>query len=156
MTTHKQQDQRVILIRLIRSIRSRCRLFIPWCLNRVHRLSAPLREFATQGIGHAATGNLDQPPTRIVGHAIVGPLDGGREQSLLYRVLGGGEVPEPPQHRTENLRRKLAQQVLVRVTRLERHTSPVVELIITGRTSMGMCNGAPPGPGAADARAAIS
>jgi hypothetical protein len=56
---------------------------------------------------------LDQPSTRIVGHALIGPLDGGGEQRLLNRVLRGGEVSESAQHHTKNLRRKLAQQVLV-------------------------------------------
>ena len=40
------------------------------------------------------------------------PLHRGREQRLLDRVLGGGEVAEAADHGAENLRRELAQQVL--------------------------------------------
>jgi hypothetical protein len=79
----------------------------------VVRLAPSPRELATQVISHAATGNLEQPSARIVRYALIGPLHGGREQRLLYRVLGGGEVLESPQHRAENARRKFAQQVLV-------------------------------------------
>jgi hypothetical protein len=122
----------------------------------VVRLSPPPRKFTAQVIRHAPAGDLDQPAPRIAGHALVGPLGGGGKQRVLYRVLGGGEISESPQHRTENLRRQLAQQILFRVGRLGSHTSPAVKLIMTGRTSMGMNNGVPPGPGAADARAAIS
>ncbi len=68
----------------------------------------------------------------------------------------GDGVAEAPDHRAENLRRELAQKLLVRGARCASHMSPLAELIITGCTSMGMFNGAPPGPGAADARAAIS
>ena len=65
-------------------------------------------------IGHAPRGDLDQPAARIVGHAFSRPLHGRREQRLLHRVFGGGEVAEAPDHRAEHLRRELAQQVLGR------------------------------------------
>ena len=84
------------------------------------------------------------------------PLQRRREQRLLHRVLGGGEVAEAPDHRAENLRRELAQQVLAGgVQGRGRHTSTGGALI-TSRTSIGMFIGTPPLPGAADARAAIS
>jgi hypothetical protein len=75
----------------------------------VIQLAPSPRELATQVISHAATGNLEQPPTRIVRYTLVGPLHGGCEQRLLYRVLGGVEVSESSQHRGQNLRRKFAQ-----------------------------------------------
>ena len=107
-------------------------------------------------IGHAPRGDLDQPAARIVGHALVGPLHRRGEERLLHGVLRGGEVAEAADHRAEHLRRQLAQQVLVggSVDAIG-HTSTGGALI-TWRTSIGMFSGAPPLPGAADARAAIS
>jgi hypothetical protein len=108
-------------------------------------------------IGHAPAGDLDQPAAGILGQALPGPLHGRREQRLLNRVLGGGEVPETPDDRTEDPRRQLAQQVLgTGVQGPDRQNKSSGGPLITWRTSIGMLNGAPPGPGAAEARAAIS
>jgi hypothetical protein len=80
-----------------------------------------------------------------------------RRSALLHRVLRGGEVSMTPRDGAEYVRGQLAQQVLDRVVQsLRRHTSTGEMLIITCRTSIGMMSGAPPGPGAADALAAIS
>ena len=111
---------------------------------------------AAQVIGHAPRGDLNQPAARVVRHALARPLQRGGEQRLLHRVFRGGEVAEAPDHGAEHLRRQLAQQVLAgevagaAVTR--RRAAP----LITWRTSIGMFIGLPPGPGAAEARAAIS
>jgi hypothetical protein len=84
------------------------------------------------------------------------PLERCREERLLHGVFRGGEVAKAADDRTENLRRELAQQILARgVHLIGRHIS-VGGALITSRTSMGRFNGVPPGPGAADARAAIS
>ena len=85
------------------------------------------------------------------------PLQRRREQRLLHRVFRGGEVAEAADDRAEHLRRELAQQVLAG----RRPSGAAVTLstggaLITSRTSIGMFSGAPPLPGAADARAAIS
>ena len=102
-------------------------------------------------------GDLDQPAARVVGHALARPLHGRRDQRFLNRVLRGGEIAEAPDHGAEHLRREVAQQVLGRRGSRRRwnHMSTGGALI-TWRTSIGMLSGAPPLPGAADARAAIS
>ncbi len=83
-------------------------------MHQHHAVAAPARELGADVIGHAPRGDLDQPAARIVGHALLRPLQRGGEQRFLHRVLGGGEVAEPPDHRAEHLRRELAQQVLAR------------------------------------------
>src|SRR5678815_3946651 len=103
-------------------------------------------------IGHPPHGDLDQPAARVVGDPVRGPLLRRRDERLLHRVLRGGEIAEAADHRAEHLRRELAQQAL---TGEAGHTSTGGPLI-TSRTSIGMLSGLPPGPGAADARAAIS
>ena len=113
-------------------------------------------QIGAQLIGHAPGGDLDQPAARVVGHALLWPLHGRREQRLLNRVLGGGEVPEAPDHRAEDLRRKLAQQVLARGVQGRRRHMSTAGALITSRTSIRRFSGVPPGPGAADARPAIS
>ena len=107
-------------------------------------------------IGHAPRGDLDQPAARVVGHALARPLQRRREQRLLHRVLGGGEVAEAPDDRAEHLRRELAQQVLARAVQSSRRHMSTGGALITSRTSIGMFSGTPPLPGAADARAAIA
>ena len=120
------------------------------------RLAAPPGQLGAELIDHAPGGDLDQPAARVVGHALLGPLQGGREQRLLDRVLRGGEIAEAPDHRAENLRRQLAQQVLAsEVEGRSRHMS-TAGADITSRTSIRRFIGAPPGPGAADARAAMA
>ena len=49
---------------------------------------------------------------RVVRHPGSGPLQRGREQRLLDRVLARLELPVPADQRAENLRRAVAQQVL--------------------------------------------
>ncbi len=67
------------------------------------------------------------------------------------------EVAEAPHDRAEHLRRELAQQVLGAGSGDgERHSSSMGGALITCRTSIAMLSGAPPGPGAAEASAAIS
>ena len=107
-------------------------------------------------IGHTPHGHLDQPAARIVGHALLRPLHGRGKQRLLDRVLRRGKIAEASNDGAENLRRQLAQQVLAGRVQLDgRHTSTGGALM-TSRTSMGMLSGIPPGPGAAEAPAAIS
>jgi hypothetical protein len=82
-------------------------------LHHHNGFAAPAGELGPQGIGHAPGGNLDQPSARVVGYPFFGPLHGRGKQRFLHRILGGGEVSEAPDHGAENLRRKLAQQVLI-------------------------------------------
>src|SRR5262245_51896388 len=99
---------------------------------------------------------MDQPAARTVRETLPRPLQRRGEERLLHRVLRGGEIAEAADHRAENLRREFPQQVLAsELARVPAHPSTGGALI-TSRTSIGMFSGAPPGPGAVDARAAIS
>ena len=80
------------------------------------------------------------------------PFHRGRGERLLYGVLGVGEVAVAPSDRAEGLRAELAQQTL---DVCPGHTSGS-GAPSTWRTSIGCWIGTPPGPGAAEARAAIS
>ena len=50
--------------------------------------------------------------TRVVGHAFGGPLHCRDEARFLHCILAGVELGVPLDQRAEDLRRKLAQQVL--------------------------------------------
>ena len=145
MTAHKEQDERVVLLRLTFKLVD---------LHRRGGFPAAAGQLAAQVIGHAPGGDLNQPGARIVGKAFPRPLQGGCDQCLLNGVLGVGEVTEAADDRAEHLRRKLAQQMLGCVKRA--HSKSSGGPLMTCRTSIGMLIGGPPGPGAADARAAIS
>ena len=107
-------------------------------------------------IGHAPQSDLDQPAARVVRNAVARPLRGRSDQRFLHGVLASREVAETPQRRAEHLRRQLAQQMLgSMVQRSEGHLISGGPLI-TWRTSIAMLKGAPPGPGAAEASAAIA
>ena len=69
-------------------------------------------DVAAQLVREAARGDRHEPAARVVGNAVRGPLDGGGEERLLDRVLGGIERAVAPDQRTEDLRRELAQQAL--------------------------------------------
>src|SRR5215475_15482506 len=115
--------------------------------------SRRLRLLAAQLIGHLPHGGLDQPATRVGGHPVGRPVPGRRDQRLLHGVLRGVEVAETADEHAEDLRRQFTQQVLE--ARPGAH-SPLAGAPITCRTSIGCWIGTPPGPGAADAFAAIS
>ncbi len=119
-------------------------------------LAAAAGNFAAHLIGHAPGGDLNQPGAGMVGEAGSRPLNGGGEQGFLHGVLGGSEVAEAAHDRAEHLRREIAQQVLGGcVQRLRAHSRSSGGPLMTCRTSMGIPSGTPPGPGAAEARAAI-
>ncbi len=104
-------------------------------------------------IREATSRNLIQPAARIRGDSLRGPLRGRRDQRLLNRVLGIGEIAVTTGERAEHLRREVAQQVS--------DTGGYGQAsfggpLITSRTSMGMPMGAPPGPGAVEIFAASS
>jgi len=143
MTAHEDQRQGVILIRGRRETAE---------LRRRFGFAAAPGGLTPKVIHHASRGDLNQPAAGIVGHAFPRPLHGGSDQGLLNGVLSGGEVMETAHDRTEHLRREIAQQVLGNSIR---HGSSGGRLM-TGRTSIGMFSGTPPGPGAAEAWAAIS
>ena len=154
MATHKEQDERVVLPGFAPSIDGRRELVH---LHGCGGLALTAGEFAAHVVGHAAEGDLNQPGARIVRDAFPRPLRSRRDQSLLHCVLGGGEVAKTADDRAEHLRRKFAQQMLGSdVRQLVRHGSSSVLRVMICRTSMGMLNGTPPGPGPADNREAIS
>jgi len=154
MTAHEEQDERVVLIGFV--------------LNDGHRrggarlhcgcgFPAASGQIGAQVVGHTAGGDVNQPGARIVGNTFAGPLQGGGEQCFLNGVLGSCEVAKTADDCAEHLRRQVAQQMLggcVERTRCHRNSSGGP--LITCRTSIGMFAGDPPGPGAADARAAIA
>ena len=112
---------------------------------------------AADVIDHPPRRHLDQPAARVVGHSVARPLLRGREQRLLHRILRGGEVAVAADHGAEHLRREVAQELFgVVIEGRSAHGSSGGKPLITSRTSMGMFSGAPPGPGAADASAAIA
>ncbi len=81
--------------------------------HRYASLFAPAaRVVRTPDVDESARRYGDQPGLRAVRQPLVGPREGSREQRLLYRVLGGVEVPVPPSHRAQDPRRELTQQIL--------------------------------------------
>jgi len=117
--------------------------------------------FAAHLVGQASGCDLNQPAAWILRNTLLRPLREGRYHSLLNGILSGGEVAKTASDRAEHLRCKFAQQMLgSRVPRLchcsSRYSISGGGPLITGRTSIGMFRGAPPGPGAADSFAAIA
>ena len=119
-------------------------------LDHHHRFAAAAGDLGANLVGEASAGDVDQPPARAGGEPRFRPLQRRRQERLLDRVLGGGEIPEPAHDRGEHLRRQLAQQVL------GNRCHSCGGALITWRTSIGMFIGTPPFPGAAEARAAIA
>ncbi len=152
MAAHEKQQEGVVLIRLGAELWRDLQIGV----QGDDGFAAPAGGLAAHVIGHRPRRDSNQPAARVVGHAVPRPLAGGGDQRLLHGVLGGSEVPVPPDDRTEHLRRKLAQQMLgTGVQRWWRHRNSLGGPLITWRTSIAMLSGSPPGPGAAEASAAI-
>ncbi len=112
-------------------------------------------------------GALQQPAARALRDALPRPVLRGREERLLNRVLGGVEVGVPANERAEDLRRRLAQQVLDTDGRVQASpptcsrnasisaTSDGASVIIC-RTWIGCWVAIPSGPGTAESFPAIS
>ena len=89
-----------------------------------------------------------------IGQALAWPLRGGSDQRLLHGVLAGLEVAIPANDGAQHAGRELAQQALrLRIERAQ--DCSVGGALITCRTSMFRYSGAPPGPGASEASAAM-
>ena len=73
--------------------------------TNVAMLAAPL-------VGEPPRRDGQQPAARVVRDAVGRPLNGRGEERLLDGVLGRVEGSVPADERTEDLRRKLAQQAL--------------------------------------------
>src|SRR5690349_363021 len=101
-----------------------------------------------------------QPPARIRRDTLRRPLRRRGDERFLHGILGRREVAMSARHRGEHLRREVAQQVLDRqlvwIGVVRRRHASTGGALITCRTSIGMISGAPPGPGADEAFAAIS
>ena len=151
MAAHKEQDESIVLIRLNpKGFRLYCLIL----MDGHSALPPATCDLAPDVIGQPARGYLNEPGAGIVGEAFVGPVKGRRDERLLDSVLGGGEIAETPDDRAEHLRREIAQQMLGDFG-LRGHSMSSGGPLITCRTSIGMFSGAPPGPGAAEASAAI-
>src|SRR6266850_1544995 len=75
-------------------------------------LSMLSRGLASPGVDEASRGHGQQPRSGVVGHAVGGPLPGSGEKRFLHGVLARVELRVPPHERAQDLRRKLAHQVL--------------------------------------------
>src|SRR5262249_47339462 len=108
-------------------------------------------------IGEATRRHGDEPAFRIVGHSLFRPLHRRGDQRLLHRVLASAEVAVAAEQDAQNLRGQVAQQVLSAGLQAWGHgVQSVSGPLIPWRPSIGMFSGLPPGPGAADASAAIA
>ena len=154
MTAHEEQNQRVILLCIIFYFGYRRQIIK---FSRHGSFPAAAGQFASEMIGHAPACHLAKPAARIVRDAFFGPLHCCCNQRFLYSVFGVGEVMEAADDHPEHLRREFAQQVLGTVIQepCGHGISSETRLMIC-RTSMGMLNRIPPGPGPPEMRAAIS
>jgi hypothetical protein len=156
VAAHEEQEQRVVLLSVACGVWLRRCLLIRRRLHDDDRFAAAAGQLGAQVIGHAPRRDADQPRARVVWYAVLWPLQGGGEERFLHGVFGCREIAEAPDDSAQNLRRQLAQQILAGgIQRSGGHASTGGALI-TSRTSIGMFSGVPPGPGAAEARAAIS
>src|SRR5262245_28060652 len=105
-------------------------------------------------IRDAAQRDVVQPAARIGGNSLRGPLHRRGDECFLHCIFGVAEIVVTPCNRAQHLRRKVAQQALDRIVVTVGHAS-MSGAPMTWRTSTGMMSGLPPGPGAADAFAAI-
>ena len=158
MAAHKQKNECVI------------RIHVPLDFNRRHadvcvlpHLGFPFAagDLAAHLIRHSSRCNLNQPPSWILRNAFLRPLPERRNHGLLHRIFGRWEVAKASHHGSKHLRRKFAQQLLGALVPWPNHHRFLYSIsgggpLIIGRTSMGMFNGAPPGPGAAEAFAAMA
>ena len=124
------------------------------------------RGVAADLVDQAPARHPDEPGQRVVGLSLGRPPQRCGQQGLLHRVLRGREVTRAAGHDSEGLGRELAQQALagvfphlshgVSASETRRRQLSDAGTLITWRTSIGCWIGTPPGPGAADACAAIS
>src|SRR5205807_5816474 len=95
MAAHEHQRQRVVVLGP--------RQFRDSGLPRRRlALAPPPGLLAAKAVGHPPRRHMDQPANGIVRRPLRRPLGGRRQERLLHRVLGVGEVPEPPHDRAEN------------------------------------------------------
>jgi hypothetical protein len=99
---HEEHRERVVLVGDERRRR----------LLRRPALALPPGPLAPVSVDQPPFGRLEQPAVRLLGNSVSGPALGRGDQRLLDCVLRAVEVAEAAGERAEDLRRKLAQQVL--------------------------------------------
>ncbi|GAA5771091.1 hypothetical protein Aros01_07626 [Streptosporangium roseum] len=154
MTAQEQHDQRVVPVRLVGVVGGGRGPPFRGRLRGHQLLPAAAGLLVAHLLGHPAERDLDEPAAWIARHTLLRPLGRGVQQRLLDRVLGGVEVPGAAGEHADDLRREFAQQVVD--GRIVSAHSSSGGADITWRTSIGMFNGLPPGPGAAERDAASS
>ena len=113
MTAHKEQDESIVLIRLILDLGLNAaprRQLVEFHGRR--GFPAAASQLAAQVVRHAPRSDLNQPRAGIAGKAFPRPLIGSRDQRLLNGILGVGEVAETADDRAQHLRSEFAQQIL--------------------------------------------
>jgi hypothetical protein len=162
MAAQEQQDQRVVGLGSVRRG--------GWCgLEGGRSLPVGPCGLAPSLVDESPLGGPDEPCGGPLGHAVAGPVVRGGDERLLDGVLGRIEITTPPSDDAEDLRRKIAEQVLdgrraaqarrpdVAVSSQSSIASGVLGAAsMIRRTWMGCWMGTPSSPGTADSRAAIS
>jgi hypothetical protein len=105
MTTHEQQDQCVVFRRRDVHVWFDCNFAVA---NRFG-LAQTASGIAANLIRHPAKRDLRQPRARIVRQTFAWPLQRRCEPRFLHGIFSGGEVAKSTDHRTEHMRRQLAQ-----------------------------------------------
>src|SRR6185369_16470440 len=100
--------------------------------------------------------DVREPGARILRYAFLRPLEGRRGKRLLHGVLSRAEVAEATREDADDLRNQLAKESFVHFAREASWQTSVGGPDITSRTSIFRFIGAPPGPGAPEARAAMA
>ena len=126
MAAQEQQGQSVVVIGSTAALLGNLE-------QRGGLLATPPRALGAPLVDQASRGNCHQPRTRVVGDTSFGPLLRRSEERLLHCVLTCVELAVTPHERTEDLRRKLAQQILDSRVRAQKSGGAS----ITRRTSIG-------------------
>lgn len=135
MAAQEQQGERVVPVRVGHGVGGVAEQFGLRGGQGEAVLAAPARAVAADVVDQLAGGDGDQPAPGVVRDAGPGPLQGGRQQSFLDRVLARVEGAVAAYEHAEDLRRQLAQQVLGGVVR-GGHTS-AADSCSTGHSSTG-------------------
>ncbi len=104
MAAHEQQDERVVLVRVV--LNGGDSLVT---LPRDIALAPSAGAFTANVIGHPPRGHLDQPATRIVGYALTWPLRRGGDECFLHGILSRCEIAVLAHRRAQYLRREVTE-----------------------------------------------
>ena len=114
MAVHEKENERVVFLfnRNFRVVRLREAGVRPLCCHDI--LTPAPCHLAPHVVRDSSCCDLVQSAEWVFGNPLHGPLRGSRHESLLHRVLRGGEIIMPARYGGEHMRRKIAQQVLCR------------------------------------------